>query len=496
MTRFKLMAGISFAVTLLLIVSCSDNPALRGRYLAEKMFFEAERAARQAQIRPDLSGPDLPKRLRDNYRRTLAFCDAALDSTSAEQYPVEIRELRELSYKAATRLSQLYFADRQFDSCFSIYGRLLADASVTGVARIGAYLSLGEALQAAGRWDSALVVYQYAVDSLYPPVGPRGEIISSILNLPMSILGIYDRLGDTAAASDQLRRANEYYARIIEDFPGSDLQNWARSNLAGLYERAGQWEEAIGELSRLTDSSGNVSIAAGQRIADIHARRLNNRQVALEEYGKLLDRLDGSDTSSRPVILLKMILTRLDEEEYATARQLLKDLKDNFPVYFSSTPVAQWAVARSFELQGNWDRAETEYRFLIEKYSGSQQAFAAFFHLADQYLEQGRRTEAERIEQQAEEEFSRIAANEAGTLQEALALNYQAELYRRRGDWPRVVEILASISRKFPRSDFGYRALLAASAIYREEMDNPRAADSLLAEFKKNLPVVDDKTEF
>ena len=484
------------ALLVLLVFSCTDNQAVRKRYEAEKMYFLAERATRNAQIRPDLNTPGVSEQLRDNYRNVLEFCYSSLDSVPVEQFPAENSELIGIALEAATRLSQLSYADRQFDTSIAVLNRFLARAGVSGPAAVSTYLNLGRVLQAAGQWDSALAVYEYCIGNFYPPTDPDGEIIDNLFGLPIHILNIYTLVRDSIAAAIQVDQAELYYRSLIEDFPGSSLPGAAHSSLTTLYERAGRWKEAIDELSHLTDSAGNVIVAASQRIADIHARYLGKPDLAIDRYDDLLARLTDADTAGRPAILFKKGTVYLDKKEYTAARQIFNNLKNRFPRFFSSTPAVQAAIARSFELEGRWERAETEYKYLLERYPDFDEAMSVHLYLAYQQTQRGHQLEAERTRQRAEAEYDRIAASYPGTVREARALHYKAELYRRQADWPTTVEILADISEKFPGSEIGYQSIVNASVIYREKLNNSLTADSLLAELKKRLTAVDAATEF
>lgn len=496
MNRFSPIAGIISIFLFLLAGSCSDNPAVRNRYQAEKMYFEAERQAENSRIRPDLNAPDMPRQLRAAYREVIDFCLVALDSVSAEQYPVERRELVQISYRASTRLTQLYVLDRRFDSSITIYERLLADSAIVGLPRIGICMSLGEALQETGRWDSALTVYQYAVENFYPPVDPNGAIVPLIFGLPTSIMNILEFVGDSSRAADQLGQAMRYYRSLKNDFPDGVLAYRSRLALAGLLDHAGRWEDAIDELNQVLDSAGDVSVLARERIADYHARNLDNWSTATKIYNELLDQLDPADSLRRPIIILKLALTHLEMKEPATTRQLLTGLKNNYSSYFRSQPIAQWGIARSFEQQDNTERAETEYKFLIEGYPGSRHAFQTYLDLAEIYRRQGRSLEAKRIDQRAEEDLTRLASDGQGTMREAVALGYLAELYSHRREWSRAAEILITVYDKFPRSRIGSQSLLRGSAIYSNELKNQEKADSLLAELKKTIQVVDETADF
>ena len=77
--------GILFASLLLMAMvwcGCSDNPGMQLRYEAEKMFYQAEKAARQARIRPELMTAEISADLHQRFGSTFEFCCTAIDSNA------------------------------------------------------------------------------------------------------------------------------------------------------------------------------------------------------------------------------------------------------------------------------------------------------------------------------------------------------------------------------------------------------------------------------
>jgi len=489
----KLGIALLFALVFaLLIGACSDNPAIQARYQAEKLFFQAEKAARNARIRPELVSPQGTRELMEQYRVALDFSTEALGSFSAASYPREHAELSNLAFQSATRLSQLAFGLEMYDTCISVLTRQSVRPELTGVARVSVFLNLGRALQADGQWDSALAVYDYCVETFYPPVDEQGRLIPNLFGLPAHILDVYTRLGDTLSATDQVNRALTYYMRLRDNAPNPDIKLAAHAGLANLYERTGRPERAVEELSRLVDSTGAIVNSARLRIASLHAGKLDMPETALREYDEVLASLQGRDTLARPGIMFNQALVHLHLERYAEVRRIVGILKADHRRFFDNTPDAQFAVARSFELENNWSRAETEYQFLIENYTGTEQSMGAYLYLIHKYRELGRNLEANRLEERAESDFSRIAATRPGTMAEAQALSHKAELYQRRGEWTRAVQLLTETFDKFPTTEVGYGSMIQASVIMREKLNDGSAADSLLQVLRRRLTEIDD----
>ena len=252
----------------------------------------------------------------------------------------------------------------------------------------------------------------------------------------------------------------------------------------------------MSELSRLTDTTGVVATPAQLRIASLLAGKLERPDQAIEEYDQILARLKGRDTLQRPLILYNKALILLHRKEYDRARETMVRVKRVYPAFYNQTPAVQYAIALTFELQNNRDRAETEYKYLISGFPTSEEGLSTYLYLIEQYEREGRTSDVERYEQRAFEQYDEIIATRPGTRAAAAAMSYKAELYRRRQDWNRTTEILTEVFDKYPTSEIGFRAAVVAILIYRNELGNASAADSLVHALKSRLTTVDETPNF
>lgn len=488
-------------MVVVLLLSCSDNRVVRLRYEAEKALHLAEKYLADTRIKPELADPQTLKEITDRFGEVVEFCYQALDSIDGQANPVEYRELQHLAFQSSSRLSQMFYSHQRFDTCIAILNRLLDQVQLEAPQLQTTHVKLGQALQASGSWDSALIVYNSALERFYPPVDDSGEVILSLFYLPAHIFRVVDMTGDYAATTGKFAEAERYYLDLVAGFPGSRLAIAARTSLARLYDDTEQWEKELVQLAAVLDSTSSASQTSPEnltikiRITDIYGTRIKDLNRALKLYDEILNDLTESDTLVRPLVLFKISMAKMEQGSYAQARKMLVNLKRDYPSYFAVTPMVQYAIARSFELEGNWSRAETEYTFLIENYWGSDEAMSTYLYIADFFEKQGRKRESARWYRQAERYFEEAAAIGAGTVTEAKALSHMADLYRQKNDWSRSVEILLGLFDKYPQSELGQQALLKASAIYRKKLDNRIAADSLLAVLKVNITEIEQGWE-
>ncbi len=473
-----------------LALACSDNPALRQRYEAEKQLWRGQRLLRQAQNKPESARLADRAAAAAHFERTLQMCIEALTELRTEEYPEETPQLQYLAFQSALHLSQLHFGARRYDSSVVILNNLMARVNLNRQQAMTARYNLGQALQSGGRWDSALVVYDAILTDFYPPIDDSARVVPQLIDLPLNIWRISRAIG-VGSAPERFAFAERYYRGLVEDYPGSRTERAARHDLARLYDAVGQFGRVLTQLNALLDPSLETYHSLRLSIADIWATRMKRPDTAILLYTDLMGELSPDDTLMRPRVMHQTALARMQQGQYDQARQLLVTIKREYPFYYSITPSAQWAMAETFEKQGNFDRAETEYKFLIEKYRGSEQALAAHLHLADHYESLGRTAAASRWRELAAETCQELATHGRGTGQQARALFWQARLAQQQGDWAQAAEILASLFERFPDTEIGRRGLLRAADIYRSRLDVPQRADSLLLDLRAALARTD-----
>jgi tetratricopeptide (TPR) repeat protein len=416
---------------------------------------------------------------RQSYTRVLTFCYSALDSVDRTRDSVAHGEICGITHHAAVRLAQLFFTVRRFDSSAAILTTLVTRAPLSKYDAAPAYVLLAQSLQGSGKLDSAMIDYNKAVTILDPPIDRNGQLAFSVFNVPHLVYRIYAKGADSIKSHEAFTTATEYYKNLIARYPKSGLSASSEAVMARLYTDEENWPAAIGSLEKLIDSSGRTNVNALLQIADIRAKHLKEYDSALAIYEVISSRLQGRDTLSRSVLLLKQGMAYMSEKRYVKGRQMFVDLQKRFPAYYASNAAPQLATAQSFELEGNWDRAETEYRFLLSNYPSSEEAYSTYLYLADQFTKQGRKLDADKLLQTAEQVFEKAASQGAGTRQEALALSFKAELFRRKSLWREAAVTLSSIFDKFPDTDVGRNAISMASSIYRKKLNDTAAADSL-----------------
>jgi len=465
-------------LTALLILSCGKDSSRQIVYNAEKLFNKAEREYQKATIKPELITPARLEPVMKNYREVLRYCWNHLDSLTYEKNPDDRNNLESIAYVSAEKLSRVYTSQGMYDSSITVLSQLLAMTNLTGRPLMNARSDLAGALQMSGKWLEALGIYRSLIDTFYPPVDNNGDIIYKIVNLPLRLIKTSELLNFPEETRREIVSAEKYYQRLIEEWPNSELSNASRSNLAALYGDLERWDDAIETLGGITDSVGQVDLWASVRMAEMYSDGKGNPGRAAEIYRNLIER--ETDSTKMAGLYVRLGQTYYDMKNFRRCRETMSYIKDNFRNYYMQDPSPQKYIAMSFEKEGNWDRAENEYLWLITNFPRTEEAFTSYLEIAEHFERENNSRLRDSWLNRAEEFYNEMAARHAGTPVEASAISFKAEVAKRRGDWIKAAQLLELLYKKFPGSDTGRRALMKAAAVHREKLDNVPRADSLL----------------
>jgi tetratricopeptide (TPR) repeat protein len=480
------LLSILTAILTLLVLSCSDNQAVRLRYEAERAFVRAERQLMGMQSSSKAMRTQSSQGARDGFRQAMQLSISALDSVDASVYPKERSELEQIAYESTAQLAALHVRRQQYDSSVAILEDLLRHVELNGRRRLAARFRFGQNLQLASQWDSALAVYDALLTDAFPPLDKGGDIDRDLLGLPLHLTWVSLQSDDTQYADMWRERAEEYYLSLLTYRDDHPLAAAARTHLASLYEIVGEPQTALAHLDTLIATTPSARIPALVAVADIFANDLDRPDTAVTLLGMILLDVPLEDTLLRPELELKTALALIDQKQCDRARTILIDLKRNSTGFYSRTPLIQKTIARSFELQGKWSRAETEYKFLIEKYRDTDEAVLANLHMADHVASQGRSSEQEYWMTSAKDQLSDMARRGAGGQLEAQTMYLRAEMALSDGRPDRAVEILTELLHRFPKSIEGHRGLRLAVEIMASQPHRKTTVDSLMNFWKSS----------
>jgi len=462
----------------MILVSCSGNGHKHITFKAERLYFQAEKAYKAATIKPELADSSMIISTREAYREVTDYCWRHLDSLPRDKYPEERKNLEQIAFMASNKLASFFNLQGQFDTSIVILRQLLAMTDLTDNALLVSRTNLARALQYKGEWLSALGIYRSILDTFYPPVDSKGDILYQVVNLHLELIQTDRLLRYDEEARQEEEAAEKYYRRLIQEWPNSQLETSARRNLAALFADRGQYDPAIEMLSQVKDSTGQRDFWAALRMAEFQADGKKDYAAAIEIYNALLAR--EKDSSLLANLNSRLGKTYFDSGNYRRCREIMNGIKSGFNQFYMNDPMPQKYIALALQKEGNWTSAENEFLWLITNFPRTEEAFDAYLSVAEHYALEGNKRLEESWLRRAEQFYDEMAARHSGTTLEASALSYKAEVARRRGDWKNAAELLERLYGRFPNQETGRRGLIRAATIYRERLGDINRADSLL----------------
>jgi TolA-binding protein len=159
-------------------------------------------------------------------------------------------------------------------------------------------------------------------------------------------------------------QAEESFREAAERLPFSEDQAVARFKLADSQFRLGKLNDAIANYSQLATAYVSVPVVKESLLEQAlyqtvrAAIMATNLSVASDAMRKILDWYPNGAAGDHSLLLIAQGYSK--NEDPAQARKLLSDFEQSFPDS-SLAPQVRLALARTYEKEGNWDAAITNY---------------------------------------------------------------------------------------------------------------------------------------
>ncbi len=491
--RPKLGSTLAILSLLLLVVvaaGCSRDSAAKMRYDMEKLTFQARKISEKINIQPQLATAADSLALRTAYRNILDYYLAHRNDPGVAEDDSLSNEINRLALQAQIQTARLYMASRKPDSAIVAYRHIGVDIPVTGSDAINTGLELALAYRATEQYDSTLAVYDRLLKKFYPPTFGDNQISFDIAAIPIDRLKIVQAVKDKDAVERSTRSALDYYAGLAKDFPDNDrLVRLAHVNATRIYTMTNQWDKALSELQQISDSTGAIDISAQFMMANIYGGPKDQPKKAIQLYREVLDR--DPDSAIIGNTMLRLGAALCGDKQYDEGRRVLADLKKKFEAYPNVAIPAQFYYAQSFDAEGRWDRALSEFQWLMENYPYAQESFRAALYIPRHFAREGNDKLAGIWDDRAEQFFLDAARIKQGERTEAEAYTYLADLYRMEGKWNKAIDVLEKIYSIAPKTKLGAQAMYFAAAVSYQQLNDSTRAQSYLDQIKRDFGTTD-----
>lgn len=472
MRRFSVIGVI--VLVFLCLAGCSRETPEKIRYDMEKLVFMNGKLAERLNVQPQLTTASDSASLKSGYEHILDYYYTHRDSPLLSGREDILRDMNKMAIGTQIQVARYYAIRGNADSVIAAYRRIGKDIPADQDDLRGATLALAITYRTLNNYDSTLAMYDRLLTDFYPPIDSLNRVNPDIMAVPidkLKIARVVKGMSPAAAAVEAIA----YYTRLQNDYPDLEkLRQSAMLNTSRIYTMIEEWDDAIVQLEQVLDSTGRIAVPALAIIANIYNGPKQNTPKAIEIYRTIIDRQPDSAIIGNTLLRLGAALCR--EKDYIEGRKVLADLRKKFAAYPRLAATAQFYYAQSYEAEDEWDRALSEYQWLMENYPYSEEAFQTARHIPERYEQNGNASLAEIWFGRAEDFYLRSARAKQGQGIEVLAYSYLAELYRITGQWDKALETLEHIHALVPGTQIAAKSLYnAATTAYRHLGDSVRA---------------------
>jgi len=454
---FLLIAICAFAA------GCSSDSAQKIRYDMEKLVFAAGKISERINVQPELATASDSAALKSAYLGILDFYFQHRTDPALAQDETARKEMGHMAVGAKAQLARIFAAAGQADSVIASY-RSIGSAIPAGREDMaGATLALALTYRSLNQPDSVVAIYDRLLADYYPPVDSLNRVNSDLLAIPIDKIRIGQALGDSAKVKEFVRQALAYYDRLKTSYPNTPIARTCAAYSGRTYAMAEQWDQAVRELQQVTDSTGQIAIEAALLVANIYDGPKREPAQATRLYRQILTR--ATDSTMIGTTMLRLGASLCQQKQYEDGRQVLADLKKKFERYPQLVAKAQTLYAGAFEAQGRWDRALSEYQWLMENHPYTEEAFQTARHIPEYFTSIKDQKLADIWYGRAIDFYEGVIRNKQGQPEALGACSYLADTYRQAGRWKEAIESLDRLYALTPQSKTGAQALYNAAKV-------------------------------
>ncbi|MCK4349611.1 MAG: tetratricopeptide repeat protein, partial [Candidatus Krumholzibacteria bacterium] len=385
------MKKILFLALILLLQGCGNSDE-SPRYQAEKALFKARK------MREDLASGTIKD----------PFLDRAIESFGdiVKNYRddmLEVEGLEEIVVSAQMDLAELEFRTRRFEASRKDFEEAIPLAAGVPPARANAIYSCGVISEDMREPEKAIEYYERFVEEYFTD---ENFVVTAGWNtryliIPLTLHGLYVKMGKIDEAAGWLDRAEQLYTRLIDRTESEAIRKETRYNLLTAYLQGRKWQrsiEHIKELKRLypegLDMPGLLFLEA--KLTD---EGFGKPSQAIDQYKSVQETYP--DSREAPRALLAAADIHLREKRHDEALAIYRTVVDSYRDATAEMVQAEWQIAVILAAQGHWNEASLKYKEIYQNFPRSKQGLRAPIVLITHYREKNEQDAARAAYEQA-----------------------------------------------------------------------------------------------
>lgn len=456
--------------------ACNKDESLSRQFETEKLFFQAQKVTDRIMINPRIAAPA-------DFSEAIAFFRQVV--RKADELP-DNSWLSSLRKRSLASVAQLEVMQEHIEAAVEAYQEILkrfpADDEIAVAARLGLALLYERSFD----YRDAVENYAVLLPSLLSKIDPENPQ-TYLLTIPFQFARLHRLDADQHRAVSAYEQAAEIYEQIIHKWPHAKVAIQATNFLVTILADLGKWDR----LDRVLDEQ----IQKYQRSeflpqflylkAQLMHSRLTQPDLALNLLQELMAKFP--DHEIVPSARLEIALIYMERQNYDKARELLRAIIQKYQDKPALAARAHEQIARSFELQGQWEQALNDYRWLAKQYEGHPPALSAPLHIARHYTEHNNPALAEKAYAEAIEYYQGIINKYPKSMVAALAQEQIANCFMVQQKWQEAASAASKIAQVLDNNVGRISTYLLLGKIY-ETTDQRQLAVKVYKEFIAQFP--------
>ena len=460
-------------------VQCTnDGSGTNNIYNAEKMFFEAEKIKKNILINPDIANPEEYEKADNAYQKIIEIFNQNN----------KVREIKTIVGRSWLARAELLLLQKKYDDAINVYQKIIqrsdSDKELSAVAQY----SIASSLQKLQRFDAAIDAYQRVVRNYQPVLSDTLLPNMNILQIPIYIARLYRQQQKNHLVDQQYADARAYYQRICQQYPRSMISLAAENQIAVSFGDQGQWEQAVEMLNGMILKYQNMPELFNVMftLGNIYHLQLHQPEKALDVFHRIIQKYPHDKNLGQVYLGIGGIY--LAQKYYDKARDAFQSVLNNYRNDRNSCLQAQISIARTHELENNWNKALNEYNWAVENYPNTLASLEIPLYIAAYYQKGQQRDLARAAFENAIKQYQQVMDRNPETVLATIALDYIAACYTGLEKWQEASETLQSLTKQELPGPKLVDTYLKLGTIYEEKLNEKEKAFEVYSTLLQKYP--------
>ena len=413
--------------------ACAEKTPEFERYQLEKVFFKAQKIVKRIYINPRLA----PISDYEDAKKLLLQVVSSFDS-------LEINQDNTLIRLSLLTLAQLELLQENPQEAIRFYNLYLAEAGNGKENELSVRINLGILYEKILAYQNAAREYEKVLDGLIDIIDPN-KPQPYLMAIPFQYTRIvtFDHQEGRPQISDD--RSTRVYHEILRRWPNSKAALVALNYLSLILLQNQNYDQLQEILQQQLEVTKDSLIVPYIKFFQAKTMILQGRAVnsVIAKLQSIIQNFPQSEVV--PPAKLELGKIYLGQRQYEKSRTFFKDIVTQHFKNYNIAAEAQEQIALSFELEGRWDQALNEYRWLSKQFETSMPGLTAPLKIANYYLSRNNLSLAEQAFNEAIEFYQELIRKYPKSMLAAMAQEQISKCFLAQEKYDQAVDAVKKI---------------------------------------------------